>query len=480
MKFSLAPTPIQAELLRRVAADPGAQIESSKSNTLWALEQRRLVKRSRPILENGTMGMTAVLTDEGRYFLKHGRHPEEVEREAQRAASDPDAVKEAPVDGTDLVRRVSAAGGTLIVQDPGVMTRGRWKRAYYEAVNRGDVPAGHKLRLSGREHGDLTVRLEGLAEEAPVPPMPTVVVPAELSKSHPLIIATRKALGRAQTGMADTRGRPGIAPIYVSRTLVDRALRIMQALIMAVEERGHTVETRARSIGRRDPTHLHEFVVVVGGHAYPLELRERTSKQPHEPTPQELRDAEREPAWMRKRIPKYDNVLDGRLMIDTPIHQGTYNQRLYDCSDGARTMLESRLGHLIAAIEARAVEAEAAKAKAAQAEEARKQHWYATLEQARQLLIRDHRLKTLDEQLAARRTAGEIRSLCAAVRAQANGDFSSSAAEWLNWGEAHADSIDPVLAGVALPPDPAPTRQSLEPYIGTRGVFDYPWPYERS
>jgi hypothetical protein len=247
VKASLTPTPIQAELLRWVAANPGAQVESSKSNTLWALEQRRLVKRSMPLLENRTMGLTAVLTDEGKYFLKHGRHPEEVEREAQRAAADSTTVKEAPADGADLVGRVSAAGGTLTVQDPGVMTRGRWKRAYYEAVNRGDVPSGHKLRLSGRERGDLTVRLVGLAEEAPAPPLPAVAVPAELGKSHSLITATRKALGRAQTGMADTRGRPDVVPIHVSRSLVDRALRIMQSLIVAVEERGHTVEARRTS-----------------------------------------------------------------------------------------------------------------------------------------------------------------------------------------------------------------------------------------
>jgi hypothetical protein len=180
---------------------------------------------------------------------------------------------------------------------------------------------------------------------------------------------------------------------------------------------------------------------------------------------------------MRKRIPKYDNVLDGRLMIDTPIHQGTYQHRLYDCSDGARTTLESRLGHLIATIEARAVEAEAAKDKAAQAEEARRQHWYATLEQARQLLIRDHRLKTLDEQLVARRKACEIRSLCAAVRDQAHGDLSASAAEWLSWAEAHANSIDPALTGATVPTDPAPTRKNLEPYISAGSLYAHPWPY---
>ncbi|MEZ0064312.1 hypothetical protein ABIA32_000290 [Streptacidiphilus sp. MAP12-20] len=478
MKFSLAPTPIQADLLQWIAANPGAQIESQKSNTLWALEQRRLVKRSMPILENGTQAQTAVLTDQGKYYLKHGRHPEEVEQEAQRAARDPETAKTAPTDGADLIRRLTAAGGTLTVHDPGVVTRGRWTKAFYEAVNRNDVPTGHKLRLAGRERGDLKLRLVDLEQEAPPPPPPAVDVPTELTRPHPLISATRKALGRSRTGVADTRGHQGVVPIYVSRPLVDRALRIMQGLLTAAEQRGYDVDARMRPALRARDEPMAELVITIKGHSFPLEICERTSKQPHEPTPRELRDAERQPTWMRHRIPKYDNVLDGRLMIDAPGHNGSHGYRQYDCSDGARWTLESRLGHLLAAIEARADLAEEQRIKAARAEEDRKQRWYEVIDQAHQKLIHDHRLKALEQQLDDWRTASEIRTLSEAVRERSDGAISDATAEWLRWAAAHADSIDPIRNGVALPPDPRPSRQNLEPYIGTQGTYDYPWPFK--
>jgi hypothetical protein len=62
------------------------------------------------------------------------------------------------------------------------------------------------------------------------------------------------------------------------------------------------------------------------------------------------------------------------------------------------------------------------------------------------------------------------------VREHANGTVTDETAEWLQWADAHADFIDPVSTGVALPPDPPPSRQNLEPYLGSRNTFDYPWP----
>lgn len=79
--------------------------------------------------------------------------------------------------------------------------------------------------------------------------------------------------------------------------------------------------------------------------------------------------------------------------------------------------------------------------------------------------------------MEARRTASEIRSLCAAVRESANGGLSEATTEWLRWPEAHADSIDPVITGVAMPSDPLPSRQALAPYLGSVSVHSYPWPF---
>ncbi|WP_241837557.1 hypothetical protein [Streptomyces sp. CB02115] len=109
----------QADLLRQVAAAPGAlTIAPNRSNTVWALRQRGLIQQS---------GQAAVVTSDGRYFLKHGKHPKEVQAEKDRLAGDAERAARAPADGAELISRLWAtAYGQLTVPDPGPQTRGRW------------------------------------------------------------------------------------------------------------------------------------------------------------------------------------------------------------------------------------------------------------------------------------------------------------------------------------------------------------------
>ncbi|MEU2228695.1 hypothetical protein [Streptomyces sp. NPDC018347] len=45
--------------------------------------------------------------------------------------------------------------------------------------------------------------------------------------------------------VVDTRGKPEVIPMYLSRPRADRALRIMHALFTEAEGRGYTVEARS-------------------------------------------------------------------------------------------------------------------------------------------------------------------------------------------------------------------------------------------
>lgn len=45
--------------------------------------------------------------------------------------------------------------------------------------------------------------------------------------------------------MVDTRGKPEVISLYLSRPLADRALRITHALLTEAEGRGHTVEAQS-------------------------------------------------------------------------------------------------------------------------------------------------------------------------------------------------------------------------------------------
>ncbi|MFB7543549.1 hypothetical protein ACFC0N_27100 [Streptomyces zaomyceticus] len=467
MKYTL--TEQQTGLLRQIAATPGTfPVAPSSSNTAWALEQRGLIKRSW-----SGHNHVAMVTPDGRYFLKHGKHPEEIRAERKRLAGDAERAENAPADGCELIARLqSTASGRLTVPDPGPRTRGRWRAAYYSALHQGHIPDGHKLRWAGRQRGDCVFTLvdEEAVKAAEPPPVPAIEVPDELDRPHRLVRATRKALGRSKSTTVDTREKHDVIPLHASRELVDRALRIMHALLTEAENRGYEVETRT-DLHRGEA--MHRLVVVIRGHALPLAVTERTSKVPHEPTPQEIRRQQRSP-WTH--IPKYDLEFNGRLEIGAPV--GDWHQRAYTHSDGARWTLESRLGRLLRDLEEIVVSAERRQQEEERRKAEQRRQWYAVVAQARERQIERHRAETLAEQVKAWHQAHEIRAFCRAARARAEDDsLPPVQSEWLEWAEAHAERIDPLSAPLRTPPDPPSSREALRELL-QGNLHAHAWPFD--
>lgn len=140
----------QVDLLRQIAAASGATpIPPVRIQTSWALEQRGLVKRT----WRGS-GHVAVVTGDGRYYLKHSRHPRQVRAEKKRLENDAAQAARAPADGAELI------------------TRGRWRAAYYDALHHGHVPERHKLRWNGRQRGDCVFTLVDEGAEKAAQPRP--------------------------------------------------------------------------------------------------------------------------------------------------------------------------------------------------------------------------------------------------------------------------------------------------------------------
>ncbi|MFD0076536.1 hypothetical protein ACFVIY_29300 [Streptomyces sp. NPDC127166] len=274
--------------------------------------------------------------------------------------------------------------------------------------------------------------------------MPAIEVPDEPDRPHRLVRATRKALGRSKSATVDTREKRDVIPLHVSRELVDRALRIMHALLTEAQNRGHEVETRT-DLHRGEA--VHKLVVVIHGHALPLAVTERTSKMPHEPTPQEIRRQQHSP-WTQ--IPKYDLEFNGRLEVGAPA--GDWHQRSYTYSDGARWALESRLGRLLRDPEGIAASAERQRQEEERRKAEQRRQWYAAVAQARERQVERHRAETLAEQVKAWRQADGIRAFCQAARARAEDDsLPPVQSEWLEWTEAHAERIDPLSAPLRTP-----------------------------
>lgn len=299
--------------------------------------------------------------------------------------------------------------------------------------------------------------------------MPAVDVPESVGRPHRLVRPTRKALGRSRT-VVDTRGKPEVIPLYLSRPLVDRALRIMHALLTEAENRGHAVETRT------DLDHgeaAHTVAIVIHGRAFPLALTERTTKVPHEPTPQEIRRQQRSP-WTRP--PTHDEKFDGRLAIGAPV--GSRYAHAYSYSDGARWTLESRLGRLLQKLEHLAAEAERQQREKELREAEQRHRWYAAIAQAREQQVERHRAKALTEQVRTWQKAVQIRSFCHAARARAgNVPIPADESAWLKWAEEYAVRIDPLASALRTPPDPPASREALHELL-KGDLHTYPWPFD--
>lgn len=465
VKYAL--TEPQVDLLRAIAAASSAMpIPHARIQTSWALEQRDLIKRT----WRGS-GHVAVVTADGRYYLKHGKHLRQVQAEKERLKGDAAQAAQAPADGADLISRLQSASGKITVPDPAAQTRGRWRAAYYDALHHGHVPTGYKLRWNGRQRGDCVFILIGEKAEkaAQPPPVPAVNVPDTLDRPHRLVRATRKALGRSQR-VVDTRGKPEVIPLYLSRSLADRALRIMHALLTEAECRGYEVEAQS------DLKHgeaVHMVAIVIRCHAFPLALTERTAKVPHEPTSQELRQQERHP-WTR--LPKYDEEFSGRLALGAPA--GSWSQHSYSYSDGARWTLESRLGHLLQDLERLAAGADRREQEKELREAEQRRRWYAAVARAREQQIEQHRATVLAGQIRAWRQAAEIRAFCQAACARA-GDVPVAAdeADWLEWAEAYAVQLDPLREPLCTPVDPPAGREVLRE-LAKVDSYAYPWPLD--
>lgn len=173
MKYAVSAP--QDALLREIAATSEAMpIPPTRTQTAWALEQRGLVKRTW-----GDGGQVAVVTADGRYYLKHGVHPRQVQEEKDRLGGDAAQAALAPAGGAELVSRLLSSSGKITVADPAPRTRGRWRAAYYNALHHGHIPEGHKLRWNGRQRGDCIFTLtDEVAEKAAQPsPVPAIEVP---------------------------------------------------------------------------------------------------------------------------------------------------------------------------------------------------------------------------------------------------------------------------------------------------------------
>jgi hypothetical protein len=430
----------QLSLLRRIGegSQPVTSKEPAMATTVYALRNRGLVTTPR------VAGVwTAVITDAGRYYLEHGRHPKEDVSQKEESPASRGEVRASPsrlaILPDELIERLVASGGYLQVPDPDPETRAAWRRALHAAKQSSTLPEGRMIWHKGRDAGDLRIELRERPEPQPAwerRERVRIPVPERLGRSHPVVAELKEAARPPKVagyGWGGYQVERRLRPLDVPRGNLPRALRIMQALITEAERRGHHVH-----IVDQERRRWRDVCIVVKGHANALTVKER----------------------------------DDRLQVILP---DAYVGRRH-WTDGPRRSIEDKLGDALAEIESRAEEAEQHRLDQERRQQERQRRWEEAMAAALERFVQDHRAQVLRKQVESWRLARDIRAFCSAIRASAaaTGELSGDASAWLEWASSYAGVIDPVLHPPGMPEDPKPTREALQPYLGSWNPYG-PW-----
>ena len=263
---------------------------------------------------------------------------------------------------------------------------------------------------------------------------PTVPVPEAVSRFHPLVQRTEQALGISQSSARGLPSRP--LSVAVSTTAAKRrAVRLLDALVKALEKRGHKVEVVAQDA---PPT-----FVVIGGERVHFRLRELSRQLPRDRRSSSACAATRQRGDERRYT---ELVPCGELMIELTGAGLEGVRRRWSHRSRKNRRLEILLGELVAEFEVagdllgrqREEERRAAVTRERQA-----------AEDERERQRRAHR-EALEADFVAMATrwarAGQLREFLDAARSSVAeaGLAGADVDAWFVWARAYAARLDPL------------------------------------
>lgn len=458
-------------LLKRISEGDDLSGPDGVSSRVSArgLQSRRLVTVSR---RGGAW--RATITDAGRFYLEHGYHPDHPDRQAidMGASLSARPVTRRPAATTNsgqlqarsplraqaatLIERLRAQGGTITIESPDDDTRALYRRVIHAAKQHQLVPAGFHLKHTGRGSGDLIIRLSD--DSAP-----------DDTHWNRIRLNTRRVTSDPSLLFQAIEKDP--ANLAVTEPSLPRALDLIQRLAQEARLRGHQPSVNTKTKHPR-------LYLQIGDVRRAVNLHEEYDQVRHVPTKEEQRQLRRNP-WAQ--VPEYDRVPSGRLRLE--IAKAGYNEH-DSWTDDKRTPLEKRLPRVIRDVEATLAAEEEARQEARRRheeylaeqrrkEEEQRRQWQKAIEEARPKATEALRRKAFRTAYDAWIAAGEMRAFCDALEQGATPDedpgAASNRANWIAWGRAAADRIDPTVADTgltAVPFDTESKADDLRPYIG--------------
>ena len=267
-----------------------------------------------------------------------------------------------------------------------------------------------------------------------------IEVSDQLRRPHALIQdanAIRAKALKNDHGLAnsrsDSKASPSVLDIRVSPAARNRALRLLDALLKALESRGYTVSARG---------------VMIEGELVQIGVTEKEDRTPHVATAAELA---RQQKYSWERIQKWDYAPSGRLSIFTDAYVWWRRDLRKRWSDGRAARLEDMLNEIVVGLVAIGVALRQRTEERRREAEIRAEQERQRQELARQARMEKARRENLIAETTAWTQAERIRDLVAAVRERTATEPNLDAHEieaWIGWAARIASDLDPLSGGL--------------------------------
>lgn len=396
----------------------GTWSDFSYKTTTYALASRGLVT-----VDRCRDYWSATTTEKGEFYLAHNCYPAAAETDQTSPVGSSDDIGEL---ASQLLEDLMAGDRKLVIQDPNQPQRSRYRRAIHRLITAHRIPDGFGLRHSGRDRGDLTIRLTALPDDSKQSdPPPRVPVPNTLEDVNPSV----RSLGG--------RGRLAVTP-----GAVDRALRIAQAIANECATRGWAFEP-SHDDGRG-------FRILASECTFNFTLTEELIDR-------EIQDNQSLQAakypWQRVPL-KVVKVGSGRLtlLLEEPFKRRSW-------SDRSRWSLDDKLGAVFVELETRVADAKEKRRRREEELLRQQEEWDAAVPAAKRAYIAALNRRRLREQVTQYREADTLRKFAEVLEQtahQADSKTGESIRQWAAWARSEADRVDPltdISALVYLEPD---------------------------
>jgi len=366
----------------------------------------------------------------------------------------------------ELYTRVRAEPMTILARRYGLSDRGLAKtcarmgipvpgRGYWAKVQSGRVPpqtklpkikAGQRSVLVLSKRGNILEEKKELNDfsehiESVMDPENQIIVPDTLIDPLPLVERTARSLrgaGADGHGMVRPRAKHCL-DIQVGKESIDRAARIMDALIKALDARDiELVYTEDKEKGVR---------LVVDDEVLEFRLEEKSRREKYMPTPAEQKELDKD-SWYRYRLPddKFFPSGDLSLKLGTGYSSGLRST----WADGKQQRVEKCLNKFIATAYKAAAHQKAERIRHEKEERERKEQQRRNEILRRQIEQEQKRLDHFNEQAKAWQEAQQLRAYVQAVRSAGYYSIGSITGglninDWYALALEQANRLDPTI-----------------------------------